>query len=97
MGKLSELCVPLSLICSVYVNYHEPKNFHVGKYRVEIICVGKFSWLISPAKISHRRNFTQYDPARVRLRDWCLRMNTRENAYSTRRYRKNLDGTMGED
>ena len=78
--------------------YRKSSNFRVGKYRVEIICVGKFSWLITPTKISHQRNFTytEYNPARVRLRDSGLRMNTREKAYCTRGYRKNWDGTMGE-
>ena len=57
-------------------------------------------WLITPMKISHRRNFTctEYtcNPARVRLRDCSPRMNTHEKAYCTRGYRKNWDGVMGE-
>ena len=60
--------------------YCKSSNFHVGKYRVEIIRVGKFSWLITPTRISHQRNFTytEYNPACVYLRDCGLRMNTRE-------------------
>ena len=70
----------------------------MGKYRIEILHVGKFSWLITPTKISHQRNFTytEYNPARVCLRDCGLRINTREKAYCTRGYHKNWDGTMGE-
>ena len=68
------------------------------KYCVKVIRVGIFSWLITLTKISHQRNFTytKYNPARVRLRDCGLRMNTHEKAYCTRVYHKNWDGMMGE-